>query len=238
MVEAIETLFEPVVIYNNQPGKDAQTLKRFKEPSWNYQVVRFLDGDSEDIIPRKDKVWTTEPLAKRMIQALQKQQREVPKFLIALAGKSVSNNHGTAAFAMYCFWTGEMQLGALPGVLTTEAGWLDGNEVTLVEFDRDTIPFSELVKKAASLDCAKKVYTNNPADHKIVQESRLISGTLNQTYRSASRSDQKRQIRNTTLSKLNLNPVQATKLNAFARSNPSKALSWLSPNQVKQLQMK
>ena len=33
---------------------------------------------------------------------------------------------------MHCFWTGEMKLGQLKGVLETEAGFIGGHEVTLV----------------------------------------------------------------------------------------------------------
>jgi len=85
MVETIETHFVPLLIKNNAPGADAALLKRFKEPSWNYQVVRFLDADAKDIIPRKDRVWTTPALAARMAEALKKHGREVPEALGKLA---------------------------------------------------------------------------------------------------------------------------------------------------------
>ena len=52
--------------------------KRFKEPAWNYQVVRFLDAEAKDIIPRKDRVWTIEALAMRMVEALEKHGRKTP----------------------------------------------------------------------------------------------------------------------------------------------------------------
>lgn len=82
----IETHFVPLLIKNNATGRDAELLKRFKEPSWNYQVVRFLDPDAEDIIPRKDRVWTAPELAARMTEALEKHGREVPDELAELAG--------------------------------------------------------------------------------------------------------------------------------------------------------
>ncbi len=84
MVRAIESEFVPLLIHNNQPGRDAKLLKRFKEPSWNYQVVRFLDAGGADIIPRKDRVWTTPALARRMVAALEKHGREVSDSLNAL----------------------------------------------------------------------------------------------------------------------------------------------------------
>lgn len=83
-MEAIESLFEPVVIYNNQPGKDAKVLKRYNEPSWNYQVVRFLDSEGKDLIPRKDRVWTQSALAGRMIEALDAIGAAAPGSLHAL----------------------------------------------------------------------------------------------------------------------------------------------------------
>ena len=235
MIEAIESLFEPVLVYNNQGGRDAELLKRFKEPAWNYQVVRFLDAKARDIIPRRDKVWTTPALAKRMIETLEKSKRPVPNYLHALAGEAAAANRGTAAFAMFCFWTGEQKLGGLEGVLTTEAGWHDGREVTLVTFDRDRIPFPELLKKAASFDCARKVYTTSSADAKVAARSKLAHGPLGSGYRPAKLSDQKKQLTGTAYAKLSLLPVQATKVNAHARTRPAEALAWLSPRQKQTL---
>lgn len=85
MVKAIESEFEPVVVYNNRPGPDAEILKSFGEPAWNYQVIRFLDPKGEDIIPRKDRVWTRKALALRMVEALTEVERKVPNSLSMLA---------------------------------------------------------------------------------------------------------------------------------------------------------
>lgn len=84
MVAAIESNFVPLLIKNNVGGEDARLLKRFGEPAWNYQVVRFLDASAKDILPRKDRVWTTPTLAARMVGALKKQGREVPEALARL----------------------------------------------------------------------------------------------------------------------------------------------------------
>jgi len=58
---------------------------------------------------------------------------------------------------------------------------------------------------------------------------------LDGSYRTAPASDQKRQIADTPFSRLQLSPAQATKVNAFARANPDKALEWLTPLQREQL---
>ena len=84
-MEAIQEAFVPLLIINNRPGADAKILKRFGEPAWNYQVVRFLTAKGKDLIPRKDQVWTTGPLARRMIASLKVAKRPVPDYLQALA---------------------------------------------------------------------------------------------------------------------------------------------------------
>mgnify|MGYP005995394033 CR=1 FL=1 len=81
----IETHFEPVAVYNNVKGKDAKILREFKEPAWNYQVIRFITHEKKDIIPRRDKISTVPAVATRMIEVLEKKKREVPKELRALA---------------------------------------------------------------------------------------------------------------------------------------------------------
>ena len=87
IVTAVESEFLPVLVYNNRGGADRQLLERFAEPAWNYQVVRFLNADGRDILPRKDHIWTVRELATRMIWALQATGRPVPKYLQGLAGE-------------------------------------------------------------------------------------------------------------------------------------------------------
>ncbi len=86
LVRAIENEFIPVLVYNNRSsGMDRELLERYQEPSWNYQVIRFLDARGKDVIPRKDRVWTTGAVAKRMIKALMAVDRPVPDYLASLA---------------------------------------------------------------------------------------------------------------------------------------------------------
>ncbi len=189
VVKSIEENFIPLLIHNNQPGKDAEVLGKFGEPAWNYQVVRFLDANGRDLIPRKDRVWEAPELKQRMAQAL--------------AAKSAGLRR--VAFAQHCFWTGERVLGGIDGVTRTEAGFLDGNEVTLVDYDAAQIPLAELTRKAKASGVATRVFTS-------------LEG-----YRKAPASDQKRQLQGTQYADMKLTPEQATKLNAFARTSPEKA---------------
>jgi len=232
LVEAVESEFTPLLIHNNKGGKDAEVLKRFGEPAWNYQVVRFLNANAEDIIPRKDQVWDTGGIAERMIATLTQAKRPVPSYLTLLAAEH-SLRLKQAVFAMYCFWTGEMALGQIDGVITTEAGFMAGHEVTLVKYDPTVISLPQLIAAAEKVECANAVSVP-AADLAYAKTSRLKVGTIS-GYRTAPISDQKKQIGGTAAEKLTLSPAQATKVNAWIRSDATKASSFLAPSQQEQL---
>ncbi len=144
VVEAIEKNFIPLLIHNNKAGVDQEVLKQLGEPAWNYQVVRFLGADGKDLIPRKDHVWEAPELMERIKAALAK------------AGKPASTQR--IAFAQHCFWEGQKKLSVIPGVTQTEAGFLDGHEVTLVDFDPKLISSDQLTSKAQAAGVATKTY--------------------------------------------------------------------------------
>ena len=234
IVDTIENSFVPLLTHNNSIGDTAQ-LKRFDEPSWNYQVVRFLDSDAKDIIPRKDKVWDIKSLTKRMILTLEKSDQETPPLLEFLEQETDTTNHAQAAFSMYCFWTGELKLGAIEGVITTEAGHYDGHEVTLVTYDKSQLSLKGLLTQATAINCFDRAYVPPSLVKSAKSYIPAPIGELTKGYQKAKSSDQKRQIRGTPFAKLNLSPAQATKVNSFARSNPQKAKGYLTKRQLSDL---
>jgi len=232
IVEAIETEFTPLLIHNNTAGADAQVLQRFGEPAWNYQVVRFLDAAAKDLIPRQDQVWTTGPLVERMIAALGKAGRVAPNYLKLLAAQH-SPILKQAVFAMSCFWTGEMELGKIDGVVHTEAGFMLGHEVTRVAYDPEAITLPALIAEAEKVRCANSVWVPE-IDLPLASANRLEVGAI-AGYRSAPASDQKKQIEGTTVAALHLQGAQATKVNAWIRVDAAKALTYLTPAQQTKL---
>ena len=237
LVEAIETEFHPVLVYNNRPGtQDERWLQQYKEPSWNFQVIRFLDSRGFDIIPRKDKIWTISALAARIITALHSAGREIPWYLKAVAMESDADHLGQVAFAMSCFWTGEYLLGKINGVVTTEAGWYDNREVTLVTYNNTTITLDTLVSKAKKERCAQTVYL--PPGEEIVDNGFKVDIFNLSDYHSASFKDQKKQLERwqSIQNVPNLTPMQLTKINATAPDHKKDALKWLSPRQVSALE--
>jgi hypothetical protein len=169
VVEAIESEFIPILVYNNRSGKDASLLRRYNEPAWNYQVIRFLDSSGKDIIPRRDRVWTIGGVARRMCRALEKTGKDIPVYLHGLALEYDNPHLKEVVLAMYCFWTGEMKLGGINGVVKTEAGFLRHREVTRVWYDETLISLMELVGKAAKVQCADRVYVENKDVVKIMK---------------------------------------------------------------------
>jgi len=229
IVDAVQNEFVPVLVYNNRSsGQDAELLKRFREPAWNYQVLRFLDSNAKDIIPRRDQVWTVNAVSRRLVDALEAVDRPVPKYLQSLVSSSSPKNQQLAAFAMNCFWIGEYELGRIEGVTATEAGWLDGREVTLVRYEPSKVSLKSLATQAAHVRCAQKMYTPNGK-----RVGRLPVGKLDKSYRTESASDQKRQLSRIPIagSVPSINATQLTKLNALLPRNRTTALEWLSPSQ-------
>ena len=102
IVDAAETLFVPNCVYNNVAGPDAEVLAAFDEPTWNNPVVRIIDAEGHDVVPRNGRDWTRSGVATAMIAALQGRDRAVPAWLELLAWQDDAERRGvsTAIFGM------------------------------------------------------------------------------------------------------------------------------------------
>lgn len=160
IVEAIETHFIPLAIYNNKGGADGEVLKRYNEPTWNNPVVRIVDNKGIDLLPRLNGNYSAAGLAETMVNALIRTSGKAPVYLQLLADELSARKRGivTNTYSMYCFWSGEALFGALNGVVKTTAGFQDGKEVVKVEYDPAIISKAQLDKAAQSLHC--KIPTN------------------------------------------------------------------------------
>jgi len=136
------------------------------------------------------------------------------------------------AFAQYCFWTGEMKLGQIDGVVRTEAGYFQGQEVTLVDYDPARISLEALATRAKEEGVADRIHLlahSEAAGDNVAGIA--IGAPLDRSYRTAPASDQKKQLEGTPYRSLKLTPEQATKINAFVRVNPARARDWLTASQ-------
>ncbi|PHN02854.1 VPGUxxT family thioredoxin-like (seleno)protein, type 2 [Flavilitoribacter nigricans] len=187
IVEAIETSFIPLAIYNNKGGADKKVLDRYHEPAWNNPVVRMVNQRGEDLMPRISGDYSALGVAERMVYALQRANREVPLYLQLLRDELRARREGTskATFAMYCFWTGEKQYGQLEGVVSTRAGFMDGHEVVEVEYNPEVISLDQLIKAGKNSRCADRLYTHD--QEQTAAGSRLLGTNKvasTQTFRS------------------------------------------------------
>lgn len=137
MVEMITDRFVPVAIFNNHPGSDAEILRRYDEPSWNNPVVRFLGRDGAELLPKLNDRYDALGLHTKIIAVLEMLGEDVPQYF-RLLGRDLLVENGLSESVTYttpCFWSGETSLAAHPAVITTDAGWVDGEEVVRVHFD-------------------------------------------------------------------------------------------------------
>jgi len=108
IVEAIETYFTPLAIYNNKQGSDADILRKFNEPSWNNPVARIIDPNSEsDLVKRLNGRYDMESLVSFVSKGIIESGSLIPEYFDLLyqevAVKDVRETH----LSMYCFWSGE-----------------------------------------------------------------------------------------------------------------------------------
>ena len=237
LVEAIETEFLPVFVYNNRSGKDAEILQRYKEQSWNNPVVRFLKPDGTDIIPREAGVWTPYAIGLRMITALERMEKPVPAYLRMAVDELRPHVVRQATFGMYCFWSGEACLGQIPGLLGSRVGFLDGHEVVEIEYDPNELPYATLLQEAHTRGCADSVFVQDTQNTKEEQIARNIFGKQVQlsqsSFRLAPQIDQKHTLQYTDLKSVELTPRQALQSNAMIAAGTSPQ-ALLSPRQQMQ----
>lgn len=215
LVEAIEDLFIPLVIHNNKGGKDKQILDQFNEPSWNNPVVRIVDATGTNLSPRVSGNYSAKGLYQAMTRALNSTYKEIPEYMILLGKELVAQqNIKEKYYSMYCFWTGEKQLGNTEGVINTEAGFMNGKEVVRVTYDGSKVQVIELDTYAKRNNFTPINFSNS--------------------YRPAT-DDEDYYLRHTAYKYLPLSNLQKTKINS-ALGNRKDPSIYLSPRQLTWLQ--
>ncbi len=235
IVEAIETLFVPVAVFNNVQGKDREVLKSFEEPEWNNPVVRIVDSKRRMLAPRVAEEWTAVPLVGAMTKALRDSGKAVPAYLALLEAEALAADRiERATFAMHCFWEGEAKLGALGGVLETRTGFLQGDEVVEVRFDPRKLSFGDLVSKARELECAGRVFARS--DSQLSQARKVIGDAAARSDEpmKPSLKDDKYQLRERPIAGVPMTELQAARVNAVVGAGKDPA-EFLSPRQVELL---
>lgn len=222
IVEAIETLFIPVAIYNNKKGRDAEVLKYFNEPSWNNPVVRIVNTQKQNTVPRLGNDYSANTLVQRMLQALDLNNQVAPAYLELLSQELSAQRTGTeeATFAMYCFWTGEKELGSIDGVVSTKAGFMDRKEVVQVAYNPNVIDYETLLKKAQNARCASHVFTEN-AEQKAAAQKVVATAKVSNESTFRADNDPKYYLGRTHYKYVPMTSLQAARANVLIAKGQS-----------------
>ena len=89
-----------MLVFNNKPGRDAELLEHYREPSWNNPVVRFFDGKQKELLERRDGVYAAGALSDRMVRALEAARAAVPGYLALVREELAESAWERAVFAM------------------------------------------------------------------------------------------------------------------------------------------
>lgn len=232
IVEAIESEFVPLAIFNNKKGSDAEVLNYFNEPAWNNPVVRIVNADKRDVTARLGGNYTAFGLVNSMLLALGASNRVAPKYLELLGAELQAKALGTeqANIAMHCFWTGEKEIGEIPGVVATEAGFMGGREVVRVEYCPAVVSFSELISEAKKSGCASHVFAEGEQQKKAAGKV-VGSGAVSEKGKYRPDKEPKYYLSKTHWKYVPMTALQAVKANSLVgQRKPPEGV--LSPRQV------
>ncbi len=239
IVEAIESHFVPLAIYNNKGGQDAKILKQYKEPSWNNPVARIVDHKGENLVNRLSGAYSKSGMVDFIVAGLIKSNQIAPSYLRLFQEElhlGQSKNNKELTLSMFCFWTGEKEIGKIPGVFKTVAGFMNGREVVQVTYNADIVNEQELIASANKSRCADQVFTD---DKEISKTAGKIVGNKNVATTSKLRydKDQKYYLKNSKFANIPMTSYQSMKVNSLIGSgqNPTEALS---PRQLQLLDAK
>ncbi len=221
IVETIEDQFIPLAIFNNHKGHDREILTRFNEPTWNNPVARIVNAKGNDVVDRLSGNYSMLGLISLLEEGISARKVLVPKYLSLL--RSEYTHTEELVLGMYCFWEGEKVIGNMPGVSTTEAGWMSGYEVVKVKYDPDQIAAHEIIEQANKRRCADVVFSDED-----IKQNKVKTKTLNH-YR-IDRQD-KYYLNRSKYKDLKLTKAQSTKVNSYLAQGLDPE-EWLSGRQI------
>ena len=234
VAEAIETYFIPLAVFNNRGGEDGNVMKHFNEPPWNNPVLRIIDYHEKPLANRLAGDYSIAGTTGAMIKALEKSRKPVPEYLrIVNEENRPFIMPEKAVFSTFCFWSGEIELGKIEGVVATTAGFMHGKEVVEVMFNSETISYTALLRRAGKNGVARNAYVfseeqENAALH-VLGESRVAWAKTFHPDRQT-----KYYLSKTPYSYIPLTSLQAIRINRalYEQENPD---AYLSPRQRKML---
>lgn len=235
VVDAIESQFVPVAVFNNVDGEDRDVLESFGEPTWNNPAVRVIRPDRTMLAPRLYGDYTVEATLETIQTALEASGGDVPRWLeLVLAEEQAEDRTKTVIFNMYCFWSGEVGLGQLDGVIQTRPGFLDGTEVVEVTYDPEKTSLADLVESAQKTGAASGFFATSDEQLQTAREAFGDQARRTDSEFRYAADDDNYQMRNSPYAKLSLTDMQTTRINS-ALGDGESARQFLSPLQKQKI---
>jgi hypothetical protein len=231
VVDAIESHFVPVAIFNNVEGEDREVLESFGEPTWNNPVVRLIQPDRTALADRFDGPYNRKALLETIGSALETTEGSVPTYLTLRKRELASHGHReTTVFGMYCFWSGEAGLGRLDGVVRTRPGFMAGTEVVRVTWDERFTSYEALLEAAQASGAASQVYVDSKARLETARSVFGDSTVFTDDDFQIAADDRKYYLQHSRWSTVEMTELQRTKVNSALKGEASPT-DYLSPPQ-------
>ncbi|MEO1652966.1 MAG: VPGUxxT family thioredoxin-like (seleno)protein, type 2, partial [Bacteroidota bacterium] len=231
IVDVIENEFVPLCVFNNKKGKDAEVLAYFNEPSWNNPVVRIFDAEGEELTPRMAKFHPKE-IVQGIGEALQSQQKDIPAYFKLLASHTQAQYGQVeeAVFPMYCFWSGELKLGQLEGVVNTVPGFMNGREVVKVTYDGQATTYEKILQAAKERNAVDGAFVEGEKQRASAEEI-LGRGATRGLGQFSLDGEPKYYMSHTAYKYIPMLPTQRIEVNRalYQRRDPQR---YLSPSQI------
>lgn len=231
LVEAIESYFVPLCIYNNASGDDKQVLKKFNEPAWNNPVLRIIHNGGKDITPRQSDFRSFYRAMETITDGISNSGQKVPEYLRLLMEESYAEEHqkiNEVYLSMFCFWSGEKEIGTFNGIISTEAGFMHGKEVVKIRFDQSRTSLDDIVQRAKKSGNADAVYGSvSSSGYILVKPAGIYKKDREDKY----------YLRNSKYAVIPMTELQKTKVNAAIGKSLDPEM-YLSPRQLEILKNK
>lgn len=235
IVDVIEEQFIPLCIFNNNSGTDAEILDKFGEPSWNNPVVRIIDKNEKELTKRMARFHPQE-IVNGIVQALEKHDQEIPSYF-QLLQQHINAEYGTvekAVFPMYCFWSGELKLGQVDGVVNTLPGFMNGREVVEVFYDAEETSYKDVITQAKDMGAIEGAYVENKVQQNTAEEY-FTDSKIKETNKFRLDGEPKYYLSKTLYKNVPMLPLQRIRVNhaLYNNKNPEQ---YLSSSQIALLQ--
>lgn len=228
IVEAIETYFTPLAIFNNKSGQDAEILKKYNEPAWNNPVCLIVDKSGSELLPRLSNHYSEGSVVRYIRKGIDASNQLVPKY-IQIIEQEYNAIKKELVLEMHCFWTGEKHVAEIPGVVSTMPGFSNGKEVVKVEFDASLTDEKKIITAAKKSNIAEAVHVNE-SGKKIFKDQNIVVKNL---QKFTPDKDIHYYLKNSDYTNVPMSKAQASRANSLLGQG-LEATIILSPRQIDQ----